>query len=150
MVNVVRYHWGQYAEEGEIPPSDIQEMVQLAPEDLLGIDLKPEHRGLTFYAYESDIERSEYEGTGVKNAYGLLTEANPASALDQPMKEAFVNEAAYHAFVAGSVEDAIRFVEEQTEGRIDMNAYYIRNQPVLNAAIAQIHAIIRDAARRLP
>ena len=72
-VPMTAYHWGEAKpdELDTIDRSELQNMEKLTDEDLLGMNIRPEDKGKTFYAYPNDIERTDDEGTGVKWAYAI-------------------------------------------------------------------------------
>ena len=72
-VPMTAYHWGEAKpdELDTIDRSELQNMERLSDEDLLGMNIRPEDKGKTFYADPEDIERTDNEGTGVKWAYAI-------------------------------------------------------------------------------
>jgi len=71
MIKASKYHWGEYGEDEDIGQEEIDSMVELTADQLEGFTVRDEDKNKKFFAYDYDVEETEDEGTGVKNAYAI-------------------------------------------------------------------------------
>lgn len=68
------YKWGEYLEPEDITKKELTEMEELDPRDLLGFNTRKEDEEKRFFAYSVHIERTAYEGTGIKFCHAISKE----------------------------------------------------------------------------
>ncbi|MFA5217021.1 DUF2958 domain-containing protein [Sulfuricurvum sp.] len=73
------YRWGEFSNYEDFDMKELDSMEVLDENQMLSMNVKDDHEGWTFYAYESDIDENA-DGVSVKNAYAFrnLSHKNPA------------------------------------------------------------------------